>query len=172
MRLPGERELLLRLRPADGGAVEDVAVLVRDATDGVVLAGVAGAAALVLAVRRRRCEALLLLAAALLPLLLNPLLKRAFARPRPELWAAADEASAYAFPSGHAVGTAALLGGLLLVARRPRFVVAVGLPLVLLVGVAQLVAGVHWPSDVLAGWVVAAAWVALVAVMARRLRSD
>jgi undecaprenyl-diphosphatase len=167
--LPGERSLLLALRPAPGGTVEELAVLVRDATDGGVLALVAAAAgAALLAVGRRR-DVVVLAVCVAVPLVVNPLLKRASARPRPELWPAAGEASAYALPSGHAVGSAALVGGALLVLRGParRVLAWLAAPLLLLVGAAQLVAGVHWPSDLLVGWLWAAAWVCAVASWAR-----
>ncbi|MEU6387927.1 phosphatase PAP2 family protein [Streptomyces sp. NPDC046939] len=84
-------------------------------------------------------------------------------RPRPPAADWAGHASGWAFPSGHTT-TAALTAGILLIAvrlRAPRG----GTPLMcavvlwgLLVGVSRAVLAVHWATDVLAGWLFAAAW--------------
>ncbi|MEU9133006.1 phosphatase PAP2 family protein [Kitasatospora sp. NPDC048540] len=106
-------------------------------------------------------------------------LMTAFARPRPPKadWVSADP-SGYAFPSGHAF-TAALAAGLLAWAllrctRRSRAVpaaITLGVAAVA-VGLTRIYLGVHWPFDVLGGWLLAAGWLALgvpaVAVLARR----
>ncbi|MEH0581450.1 phosphatase PAP2 family protein [Streptomyces sp. B21-108] len=96
------------------------------------------------------------------------------ARPAPADWATA--ASGYAFPSGHAT-TSALAAGLLAwaVLRRTapaqaRTVCAVAACWAVAVGLSRVYLGVHWPSDVLGGWLLAAAWLSLCAhVAARRL---
>ena len=83
------------------------------------------------------------------------------ARPRPTLWPWLIPTSGYAFPSGHAVAGAALyplLGWLALRSRgRGRLGYGLGLAVGVFVGLARLYAGVHWPSDVLAGWALGAA---------------
>ncbi|MGX1762466.1 phosphatase PAP2 family protein [Streptomyces lydicus] len=90
-----------------------------------------------------------------------------FARPRPpaEDWAA--HASGYAFPSGHAT-TSALAAGILAwgIARRTRPAVARTWCAVLAlwaagVGLTRVYLSVHWPGDVLAGWLLAATLLAL-----------
>jgi undecaprenyl-diphosphatase len=96
-------------------------------------------------------------AAALLP----ELLKLVAARPRPALWPWLLPTSGYSFPSGHAVAGAALyplLGWLLLRGRGlGRTGYALGLAVGVFVGLGRLYVGVHWPSDVLAGWALGAA---------------
>jgi undecaprenyl-diphosphatase len=93
-------------------------------------------------------------------LLSQELLKLAVARPRPLLWPRATLVHGFAFPSGHAVVSAALYPTLALGSfrgRLPRWLgwaLAVALPL--LIGVGRLYLGVHWPSDVLAGWALGA----------------
>lgn len=85
------------------------------------------------------------------------------ARPRPPAVDWLTPASRYAFPSGHTT-TSAIAGGLLLLAlwtRRPRAwhlwaCLAVGWAF--LVGISRMWLGVHWMSDVVAGWLLAAAW--------------
>jgi membrane-associated phospholipid phosphatase len=95
-------------------------------------------------------------------LLLTESLKLSVGRPRPALWAHLVAASGFAFPSGHAVASAALfplLGWVALRARRRWRALgyALGLGVAAYVGIGRLYLGVHWPSDVLAGWVLGVA---------------
>ena len=104
-------------------------------------------------------------------LALNLLVKVVFARPRPALWLSLKPAFYYSFPSGHAMGSAAMAAalGFLLWRHRGRWL-AWGLgPLFGLgVGWSRVYLGVHNPSDVLAGWAAAVAWVAAVQLVAGR----
>ena len=145
--------------PAFGGYVDFVNL----AGNGWVLIGLAliGAAALVLA--RRWLEAILLLLT-IGPRLGNSVLKDVIQRPRPssELLHVPDPASDYSFPSGHTVGTSVLFGVLFLVlpavvpSRPLRWLLQLGcLLLIVSAGPARVYAGVHWPSDVLAGYLLA-----------------
>jgi len=85
-----------------------------------------------------------------------------FARDRPDLWLSITPEKNYSFPSGHAMGSATLGMALVLLAwptrwRWPMLVLAVGF--VFLVGTSRVYLGVHYPSDILAGWTAAIAWV-------------
>ncbi|WP_405364673.1 phosphatase PAP2 family protein [Kitasatospora sp. NBC_00039] len=112
------------------------------------------------------CAPVLVLAAG--QLLRNGLM-RAFARPRPPVadWVAASP-SGYSYPSGHAF-TAAAAAGLLAWAvlrggrRRPWTVLLVGLLglVAVAVGLSRIYLGVHWPFDVVGGWLLAALWLGL-----------
>lgn len=97
--------------------------------------------------------------------LLSILLKSAFERPRPDLVPHAVEVYTASFPSGHAMLTAVtyLTLGALLMRVQPRrrvkvYFLAVAAVVSLLVGVSRVYLGVHWPTDVLAGWCVGSAW--------------
>jgi membrane-associated phospholipid phosphatase len=94
--------------------------------------------------------------------LLNLGVKTYFARDRPDLWEHIVVETSFSFPSGHAMGAATLATALILLTWRGRWhwPVLVLLPLfALTVGVARIYLGVHYPSDILAGFAVAVAWV-------------
>jgi undecaprenyl-diphosphatase len=93
--------------------------------------------------------------------LLNVLAKHVYARPRPDLWLSIAPETTYSFPSGHAMGSMTLGAVAVLLAWRTRWrwpVLAAGAVFVLLVGLSRVYLGVHYPSDILAGWAAALAW--------------
>jgi undecaprenyl-diphosphatase len=101
-----------------------------------------------------------------------------FHRARPGLFDPLAHAIGFSFPSGHSALSAAFFGSLAGLAaassRRRREAaghLAAGVVMVFLVGFSRVALGVHWPSDVLAGWAVGFGWLALVfAVGERRAR--
>jgi undecaprenyl-diphosphatase len=100
--------------------------------------------------------------------LLSTILKLAVARPRPGLVPHLVEVSSASFPSGHAMLSAVVyltLGALLSrVEGPPRvkiYVLSVAIALTLSIGLSRVYLGVHWPTDVLAGWCAGAAWAVL-----------
>ena len=96
--------------------------------------------------------------------LLNLGAKQFFARERPSLWESIAPESTYSFPSGHAMGSMTLAAVLVLLAWRTRWRWWVALPALafaLLVGLSRVYQGVHYPSDILAGWAAAIAWAVL-----------
>ena len=103
--------------------------------------------------------------------LLTALLKAVFGRARPELFDSGYTGSFYSFPSGHATVAVGFYGALtLILAYRLRgiarsAVVACGVSLVLLIGFSRLYLGVHYPTDVLAGFLAAPLWVISVGVV-------
>ncbi|WP_267212831.1 phosphatase PAP2 family protein [Chelatococcus asaccharovorans] len=98
-------------------------------------------------------------------LLLGHLLKLRFERPRPDLVAHLVDIHSLSFPSSHAMLSAVTyltIGALLTRVERRRivrlYILVVAVGLTLLVGLSRIYLGVHWPSDVLAGWCAGAAW--------------
>ncbi|PZU57575.1 MAG: phosphatase PAP2 family protein [Sphingobium sp.] len=89
--------------------------------------------------------------------LLNLGLKQVFAAPRPDLLPHLDIVRSYSFPSGHASGNLIFLGALAMIAGR-RGVWACSGVLIFLIGFSRVWLGVHWPSDVLAGWTIGVGW--------------
>jgi membrane-associated phospholipid phosphatase len=125
----------------------------------IVLGVVAAVAGLVvLLVLRGRREVVFWALAIGGVLLLEPLLKALVARPG--IGAAQDE---HSFPSGNAMASVALVAAAVLLlrdGRARRLGVVLGGLAILVEGVALVVLGWHYPTDVLAGWCAAAAWVA------------
>ena len=120
------------------------------------------------AAQRRWLEAVLLFGACGSGLLLVDILKVAFGRERPPIAMHAVEVGNASFPSGHAMLSAivylslATLVSHFAARRRERaYALAAGLVVTLVVGVSRVYLGVHWPTDVMAGWALGAAWAML-----------
>jgi undecaprenyl-diphosphatase len=97
--------------------------------------------------------------------LVSGLLKNIFQRERPDLVAHAAYVSTTSFPSGHSMMSAvtfltlgALLARSLSRKRLKAYFLLLAVFLTLLIGVSRVYLGVHWPTDVLAGWTAGAAW--------------
>ena len=107
--------------------------------------------------RGERGWAILWIALGVSTYLIQEALKELIQRPRPELWPKLINQTGFSFLSGHALAAATFYPLLAEdVARRrpqwrkPAFVVAAGFAA--FIGFGRLYLGVHWPSDVLAGW--------------------
>ena len=116
--------------------------------------------------RRRMKGELVLLGGSFVSILLTTLLKGQFGRVRPHIIPWLDLPTNASFPSGHSSNTMAiLLLFALLSGGGWRTYVAVGVAL--LIGLTRIVLGVHWPSDVLAGWMIGTGVALLVYGVAR-----
>src|SRR5262245_37342162 len=118
-----------------------------------------------LAMTRKGHAALAVLVAVISGVLIGQTTKWAFARPRPELVPHGMEVTTASFPSGHAMMSALVyltLGALLARTQAGQavkaYILTVAVVLTVLVGVSRIYLGVHWPSDVLAGWALGGVW--------------
>ncbi len=106
--------------------------------------------------------------------------KQVFHRARPDLFDPLAPAMGFSFPSGHSAASAAFFGSIAGLAaassksrRRIAVILAGGVAVVFLVGFSRVALGVHWPTDVVAGWSVGFGWLALVfAIAEHRARRD
>jgi undecaprenyl-diphosphatase len=131
---------------------------------GVMLLFVLGAIGLLMAEGKRRA-AMMVTVATVGGMALSYGLKIGFARPRPDLVPHSTPVYIQSFPSGHALMAAVVyltLGMLLARTQSAQsskvFILCFATFLAFLVGVSRLYLGVHWPTDVLAGWAGGAAW--------------
>lgn len=93
---------------------------------------------------------------------LNQLAKPAFGRLRPHLWQSIAPETSYSFPSGHAMGSMAFVSALCVLLWPTRWrwpTLILGTIFVLGVGLSRIYLGVHYPSDILAGWTASLSWV-------------
>ena len=108
--------------------------------------------------------------------LLNDLLKEVFARPRPEVVPHLRQVMSLSFPSGHALTSAAVfltLGALLMRVAQSRlvrfYIMFIAMLATLLVGATRVYLGVHYPTDVLAGWMIGTSWALFCWLLERSL---
>ncbi|MEQ1817746.1 MAG: phosphatase PAP2 family protein [Terricaulis sp.] len=114
---------------------------------------------------KRWTDAVLLLVATMGGTAISEGLKMGFNRPRPDLVAHVVETTSMSFPSGHAMLSAVTyltLGALIAHAQERNalrgYVLGAAILLTILIGASRIYLGVHWPTDVLAGWCLGAAW--------------
>lgn len=102
--------------------------------------------------------------------LLNVAAKAVFARARPELWLSVAPETTFSFPSAHAMGSATLAAAVVLLVSHTRWrwpAVLLGAAFVAWVGASRIYLGVHFPSDILAGWAAAVGWACLAYLIVR-----
>jgi undecaprenyl-diphosphatase len=109
--------------------------------------------------------------------ILSTVLKLGFARPRPDLVAHQTHTITSSFPSGHALVAAVtyLTLGVLLARVQPNlllkaYLLLLSVVLTVIIGCSRVYLGVHWPTDVLAGWAGGAVWALFCWLIARWLQ--
>lgn len=135
-------------------------------------------AVVLLLIRRRTRLAVYLVVTGVGALLLDPSLKTLVGRLRPVVDLPVSAAPGNSFPSGHALGSFVAYGALLLIflpavaARWRKAVTALVALIVVLIGFTRIALGVHFLSDVLAGWLLGAAWLGVTAYAFRLWRRE
>jgi undecaprenyl-diphosphatase len=131
----------------------------------IVLAIITCAVAGYLFLARQRAAAWLVLIAVFGGMAVIDVLKALFARPRPDVVAHAARVFTASFPSGHAslsaityLTIAALLARSQSSLRIGAYFISLAVFLTIVIGISRLYLGVHYPTDILAGWCIGAAW--------------
>lgn len=173
---PGDEWALRELKQLRTGWLNDLAVAVSTLGRGGIGWGLAAPwvplAALAAGLAMRRWADAAFLAASTLAPVLNLGLKELVARPRPDtdLWLLVE--TGFAFPSGHSVFAASFVGALIWLLRRSKTfdgrpiakcaIQTFLLLLILAVGLSRVYLGVHWPSDVIAGFLLGGLYLLLL----------
>lgn len=179
-----DRWVLVSLRHAgDPATPVGPAWLVRAMVDFTSLGGVAVLTLVTLCAvgfliaSRKPALALFVLASVGGGAMVSSALKSLFLRPRPQLVEHLVPVNSASFPSGHAMNSAvvyltlaALLARSMADWRIRAYLLFVSMVLVVLIGITRVYAGVHWPTDVLAGWAVGASWAILCSLVAQTLQ--
>lgn len=167
-----DRKVLLSMReagdPSDPLGSVKIEEMGRDLTalgGFTILTGLTVSAVGIALVMRKRGLAAIITVAITSGMILTHFVKRGYDRPRPDLVPHGVVVTNASFPSGHAMMAAVvyLTLGLLLARVQPLrplriYIVVLSVAITLLVGVSRVYLGVHWPTDVLAGWTLGAAW--------------
>jgi undecaprenyl-diphosphatase len=167
-----DRRIILALRDPSNPAQPRGSFWTRDILHDLTALG--GVAALTLAVvlatiflwvNGRRRHAAVLLATVTAATVVGELVKSAYNRPRPDLVAYGDYFSQSSFPSGHSnIATVVWMTLALIVASLERSrigkvtALVAGALICLTAGATRVYFGVHWPSDVLGGWILGSGW--------------
>jgi len=179
-----DQKLLLAFRHSDTRAMLGPPAVQQAGRDISALGGVAVLTLLTaftagfLALDGKKHMALFVLGSVVSGLMVSTLLKDTFQRARPDLVPFDVYASGASFPSGHSMMSAVTyltLGALLARSQERKrlkaFFLLVAMFLSFVVGVSRVYVGVHWPTDVLAGWTAGAVWALLCWLVARWLQS-
>ncbi len=141
-----------------------------------VLAGATLLAGGFLLMRRQIGSLVYLLVATGGGIALSSVAKEFFDRPRPDLVSHGSIVYTASFPSGHSMMAAVayltlgvLISRALPERRQKAYVLGIAITLTILVGVSRVYLGVHWPTDVAAGWLAGAAWAVTCVLVARLL---
>jgi len=142
---------------------------------GLVVVSVAG----FLLLQGRYHTAIVVLATAASGEIANYAMKNLFLRPRPDVVPHLRDVTSSSFPSGHAMESAIIyltLGAMLmrLAERRVTKMYCIGIAIVLtlLVGISRVYLGVHYPTDVIAGWMFGFFWASLCWMVASRFERE
>lgn len=152
--------------------LDNLMLLITNLGDPIIAVIVAGVSILLLWWRHYREEAKVFVLACLGGLILNTGLKLFFSKPRPELWHHLISEKSFSFPSGHALGSMVLYGFIAyeFATHYPHFaklIYSLAVILIAAIGISRLYLGVHWPTDIIAGYGVGFLWLVICITMVK-----
>jgi undecaprenyl-diphosphatase len=173
-----DTSVLVRVHRYASPALDRAALEITALGAGLVVVMLLGVASVLLWISRHRYSVLLLWVAVVGATLLNTVMKAVYDRPRPSVFPwRTPYAEAASFPSGHsttavaAYATLAYLVARLSPTRRLKWAtIGVAVVVILLIGLSRVYLGVHYPSDVLAGFLSGFVWAVFCALGIEVLR--
>lgn len=158
-----DQQILLTLQDWHTPLLDQIMVGITFLGNPSILVGLTVVATLGLLYFRKRSEATVLVIAALGATGLNVWLKDLFARDRPQLWEQIVDVQFYSFPSGHAMISLVIYSMIayVLAINFPKWrgvLLLFLVPLVLAIGFSRLYLGVHYPTDIIAGYAAGFVW--------------
>lgn len=162
--------LLLWLHQFSNPMLDRVMLTITTLGNPRVVVPVAAVSLVILWLQRYKQEAKIFAIACLGGTILNTGMKLAFSKPRPELWHRLITETSFSFPSGHALGSVVLYGFLayVLSIHYPKYsqiIYTLAGVLIIAIGLSRLYLGVHWPTDVLAGYGIGFLWLRVCILM-------
>jgi len=165
----GDEAVLRWLERSRSPRLDDVMLEITVLGSAPVLIVVVLVASVLLWITRHRWSVYILVAGIIGGQIANSMLKQYFDRPRPTIVTHIDQVATTSFPSGHAMasmivyGSVAFLVSRLEPTRRIRnATIFVASLLIVLIGISRMYLGVHYPSDVIAGYLAGLAWIGFV----------
>lgn len=162
--LAWDEQVLIRVHGSLLGSWEDGFVILTAFGGALFVALAACIWSVILLKRRRLPQAYFVITSVGGAAVIASWLKFVFERTRPELWSWAVSETSFSFPSAHAIVSSALALTALMLTWRTAWrwrVAVIGVLYVLIVAISRLVLGVHYPSDIIGGWLVSIGWVCL-----------
>ncbi|MBW4510331.1 MAG: phosphatase PAP2 family protein [Scytonematopsis contorta HA4267-MV1] len=165
-----DKTFLLWLHQFANPTFDNLMLFVTQLGDPTIVTIVAGTTLAILWWQRYRLEAMVFVLTCLGGFILNTGLKLFFSKTRPQLWKQLIVETSFSFPSGHAIGSMVLYGfvAYLLATFYPKFsqiIYTLAVILIVAIGVSRLYLGVHWPTDIIAGYGVGFLWLMVCITM-------
>ena len=172
-----DRAIALAIHHLDTPSLVSLIVVITDLGSGVVLSILSALVAVWCLRKKQKRLALILAGNGVVVTALEVILKHVFGRARPTLFAEISLPSDSSFPSGHSMASMAVYGTLAvvlsaLVPNRRGFVIAASSLLIASIGLSRVYLGVHWPSDVVAGFAAGVPFVLVALYLAPQARED
>ena len=174
-----DKTFLLWLHQFANPSLDNLMLFITQIGNPTTVVIVAGITLAILWRRRYRLEVIVFVLTCLGGVILNTGLKLFFSKTRPQLWKQLIVETSFSFPSGHAIGSMVLYGFIayLLATFYPKYdkiIYTLAVILIGAIGVSRLYLGVHWPTDIMAGYGVGFLWliICITILKLQRLRQS
>lgn len=148
-----------------GGMFDQLVVYITNTSGPIIIPIVTALLCVVLLYTEKRNYALKLMLGVGGASLIGVILKNIFNRQRPDLWDKIVTEHTFSFPSGHAIASSALAASIIFALWHTKWrypSIILGVLYSIIIAFTRLYLGVHYPSDIIAGWCISLSWVALV----------